>query len=372
MPYYNTAYRIRKWGRLPFRRGATLVVANHQHDFDSTVVVMWLNFDGPWRDPIYSAAGRRMFEPGFMTPRAAPLLAPLLRRWDPTPLFRALGLNPIENMLYARPISSIAWSVRQRHGDLPLAAVFEDAVLDRAGLHGARLSDLLDAKWFGVGLLPARIGEVLEPFRSEILARAREDVRADVARMEHLLRRDATLFLTAEGRYSVDGRMGRFREAFRRLAPLANVYLAPISYDVFRGPPFSMLFRIVGPVARDSAPDALAAARPVTVSQLMAEWLSSGPARVGADEAAAAIAARVAGLPAALFVDPELRREPSRVVRSALATMARLGVLQAEGDDYRLTDRRSHPQFPAVRDMLAFQRRFLEETLRRTVGCEEI
>jgi hypothetical protein len=218
MAYYNTAYRIRKWGRLPFRRGATLVVANHQHDFDSTVVVSWLNFDGAWRDPIYSAAGRRMFEPGFMTTRSTPFLGPVLRRWDPTPLFKALGLNPIENMLATRPISSFAWSVRQRHGDLPLSVVFSDAVLDRAGLQGSRLSDLLDAKWFEAGLTVARIREVSEPFRAEILARTRADVEHDLEGMEHLLRGGATFFLTAEGRYTVDGRMGGFREAFRRSA----------------------------------------------------------------------------------------------------------------------------------------------------------
>jgi hypothetical protein len=124
-----------------------------------------------------------------------------------------------------------------------------------------------------------------------------------------------------------------------------------------------MLFRIIGPVERDVAAVALAATRPVTVSQLTAEWLLTGPARIAADEASLAIAARIAALPPTLFVDSELRRAPSRAARAALTTMLRLGLLRRDGAAYRLGNRRAHPQFPAVDDMVAFQARFLDETL---------
>ncbi len=35
----HLAYRVRSWGRLPRRRGATLLIANHQHDFESPAIV---------------------------------------------------------------------------------------------------------------------------------------------------------------------------------------------------------------------------------------------------------------------------------------------------------------------------------------------
>jgi 1-acyl-sn-glycerol-3-phosphate acyltransferase len=362
MPYVNTAYRIRKWGRLPFRRGPTLVIANHQHDLETMAIVMWLSFEGPWRNPTFAASGRRMFEPGFMAQRI-PWLAPALRRVDATPLFRALGLDPIENELGSRPFASFAAAVRARHGDLSLDDVFEVAALERAGLRGRRISDLLTARHVRSARTYATMRDLRAPYRDEIRAETRALLDEDLARMENQLARGATLFLTPEGRYTRDGRMGTFREAFRRLAPLADVFVAPVSYDPFRGRRLSMLFRVVGPVKRSAAPDALAAARPVTVSQVLAEWLSSGAPRFSFDEAVSAVDRRLRALPQGLFIDPELRGDAQRVVRDALATMTRLGFLRAEAAAYRRGERTVHPQFPDVADMLAFQSRFFAETI---------
>jgi hypothetical protein len=48
---------------------------------------------------------------------------------------------------------------------------------------------------------------------------------------------------------------------------------------------------------------------------------------------------------------------------AALRYMTELGILVRAGDRYRLAATRRHPQFPLVDDIVAYQARFLEETL---------
>ena len=63
----HLAYRVRHWGKVPRRRGPTLIVANHQHDFESPAIVSTTTVEsGPWRHPIFTASSRRMYEPGFL------------------------------------------------------------------------------------------------------------------------------------------------------------------------------------------------------------------------------------------------------------------------------------------------------------------
>ncbi|MBV9233022.1 MAG: MFS transporter, partial [Candidatus Eremiobacteraeota bacterium] len=112
----HLAYRMRTWGALPRRRGPTLIVANHQHDFESPAIVSTTTVrSGPWRHPVFTASSRRMYEPGFMAERL-PWLSWMLRRVNAGPLFIALGMLPLENELGARQISAWAWSVQRRHG----------------------------------------------------------------------------------------------------------------------------------------------------------------------------------------------------------------------------------------------------------------
>ena len=119
-PIYMSTYRIRGWGRLPKRRGATLLINNHQHGLDTTALIMRLSVQGPWMQPIYMAGSRRLFEPGFMEV-SAPWIAYLLHFVDWAWMFRMLGVLPIENELRRRSLASFAWSVYTRHGDLPHA-----------------------------------------------------------------------------------------------------------------------------------------------------------------------------------------------------------------------------------------------------------
>ena len=121
--YTGIAHRVRGWGRMSRRRGATLVVINHQHPIESTTIVSRLGVQSSWRHPVFTSTGRRMWEPGFFVVEF-PWLPGFMRNVSPGPLFTTLGFMPIENQLYARPIASLALAVHRERGALRIAEVF--------------------------------------------------------------------------------------------------------------------------------------------------------------------------------------------------------------------------------------------------------
>jgi hypothetical protein len=141
-----------------------------------------------------------------------------------------------------------------------------------------------------------------------------------------------------------------------------------VSYDPFVARRLSMLYRVVRFGRLDEGGMAklkrtLAAIRPVVTSQLLGEWLASAPERFSEGDACTAVAQRLTTLPPTLFVEPELRRDPRAMVRAALPLMVGWNILERVADGYRLAARRTHPQFPFVEDIVAYQASFLEETL---------
>ncbi len=363
MFYFRLAYRIRHWGRLPLKRGPTLVLCNHQHDLDTTAVVAQLILDGPWYEPIFAAGSRRMFEPGFMGMRTR-WLRKLLRSANWTPMFRALGALPIENELRTRTIAAFAAAIEGRHGDVRLGDAFDGAALAALGEGAAdlRVSALGDPSLYSIGRdVLARLEDVREPFRREILAQTREDLEADLQRIEQTMARGVTFLLTPEGRYSTDGRMNRLRTTLWRLKPYATVYLASISYDPFVGRRLSMMFRVARPIDDDDLAASMAAGRPITTSQLVAAWLADSPSALTSASAERDVRERLRALPAGAFVDPDLLRAPDRMVRAALAGLAHLKILDPQTN--KLAGQRRHPQFPAVPDILAHQRNQFTETV---------
>ena len=202
----HLAYRMRSWGRLPRRRGATLLVANHQHDFESPAIVSDTTVrSGSWRHPIFTASSHRMYEPGFFADRI-PWLRFLLRRVNAGQLFVTLGMLPLENELGSRALAAFAFSVQRRHGALPLADVFEERVASRFP-SATKTSDLWRREFFGRARAVVKLATVREPYRREILEETRAGVDADLARLEDVVRRGGTFYLTPEGRYTTDGRM---------------------------------------------------------------------------------------------------------------------------------------------------------------------
>jgi hypothetical protein len=365
-PYFWTKNRIRTWGRLPWRRGATIVVMNHQYDLDTTAAPVMLMLGGPWNRRIFSGGSRRMFEPGFMTHRFNWLLSSF-SSLDATKLFNAIGIYPIENELRVRALRRLAGTVRRRHGDLTLGEVFHPAVLAKIGIEPtAKLSALDTKKWF-LAAEDARVSikSLREPYLGELLAEIRANIEPDYLTFERLLKEGNTLFMTPEGRYSPDGRLGPLLTQLPRLLPFAElVWLIGLSYDVFVGKRLSLLLNIAPPADPSDLPTSLKAVRPVTTSQIVGAWLDAlGGREFSAEELTKAVEASLASLPSNAFVDPELARAPRAMTRKAIEGLLRLGILARSGPGYRLTTNRRYPKFLDVKDMVAYQARFFEETL---------
>lgn len=363
LPYSATRMRIRQWGRLPFRRGPTILVVNHQHEDEGELIVLRTLVQGPWRAPVFTVNSRRMFEPGFLAERL-PWTARLTHRLDIGPFFRTIGLNPIENQLSARPLASLAREVRRAHGDLALREVVRDEVLETLGSRPERLSDLERVAYFTAGRAVVKLGQLREPYRREALAELRAGVDADIAHIVALLQRGATFYVTPEGTYSTDGRMHPLRGIIDNLIGLGDLWLAAIAFDVFRGRRLSMLYRVVrfgaGAHAADEVATALAAARPITASALVAAAVARRPSGGSRNELIATALALREELPPRIFVDPEVDARPERALDEALAHLVARGAFDA---GLARTGPLVDPRFPVVADMLAYQANFYDETL---------
>ena len=315
-----------------------------------------------WRYPIFTVSSRRMWEPGFFAERI-PWLSPFLRSVNAGPLFGALGMQPIENELSARPFVSIAYALVPRHSDPAVSDVFSEPARKRLGPIRT-LQDLLEPKHFAVGRERVKLTEINEPYRNEILEFTRAQIDGDLAHFENLQRAGGSVFLTPEGFYSGDGKLQRFRGALSRLAPLSQHWLIGISYDPFVGRRLSMLYRVVQADRAIPLEQQIKRARPVTASALLGSWLYADPSReFSAQEARAAVDEALRTLPAELFVDPELRTQPAGMVDGALAGLERMHIIVRHGDRYRLAETRRHPQFPRTADIVEYQFNFHRETL---------
>lgn len=355
--YVHVAYRVRGWGRFPARRGSTLVIANHQHDLESPALASTLSVTSrAWREPIFCASSRRMYEPGFLAVR---LRMPFLRRFNGGAIFYGIGLLPIENELGSRTIASLGWSAGLRHGRMPLVELFDERVASQFA-PGTTTADFWSRENFEKGQRYVRLSSLREPYRREELDAMRRTLDEDFARIVNVVASGGTFFLTPEGHYTTTGALLPMHGILDRLAPVAEqTYVAGVSYDVFVGRRLSMLYHIVKLEDRDRLRDTLAASRPITASQLLATYLDGYDAPIDDEAAIADVERQLRELPAELFVDPELRRNPRAMTRAALAGLRRLG------------DGKRHPQFPGVTDMVAFQATFLRETLAGAAALRE-
>lgn len=362
--YLRIAYRIRSWGRLPSDRGPSLVIANHQIDLDLMAMIASFVLRGGWRTPVLCACAKLMYEPGFMAVRI-PWLWRVFKNVNLGWLFEGMGLLPLENELQSRSIGRWAWGAQRRHGVLPLAEVFKPAVLESTGFAGIDTDDLFTSQYFKKAQETyVRLSDLVVAYRKEAFDEMKTGVEQDLQRIENALRRGATFLVTPEGEYTTTGLMLPFRGIWDRLLPVVeDVYVAGISYDPFVGKRLAQYYRLVLASSKATALDELKAARPVTVSALISEWLVSRSGSFTEDEAAASIAARVASLPRALFIEPRLARNPRGMAVCAVRRMSQLGILDRSGERYALGSKRTHPQFPGVEDVVTFQARFFGETL---------
>lgn len=362
--YMHAAYRIRRWGSLPRERGRTMIVSNHQIELDLMAVLARMVLTGGWRRPVLSPSAKLLHEPGFMAMRI-PWMWRFFYNANLGWMFEGLGLPPLENELQTRSIARWAWSVQRMHGVLPLETVFKPVALERFGVSGLTTKDLFRAEHFHHAQnTPVRISELQVVYRKEQFDLMRDGVERDLARIEDALKRGASFYVTPEGEYSTTGEMLPFRGIWDRLLPFTDdVYLAAISYDPFASRRLTQLYRFVRLNDRNEVVPELQAARPVTVSALLCEWLNGRMQPFTKDEAIAAVRERLGTLPAELFVDPELLAAPEARTAKALDVMSSFGVLRRNGDRYVLSERRKHPSFGDVGDIVDFQARFMAQTL---------
>jgi hypothetical protein len=362
-PWLTTRFRVRQWGRLPLRRGPTLLVTNHQHEDESEIVMERGFIQGPWRRPLFTASSRRMYEPGFFAGRM-PWLAPIARTLDASRLFVSLGMLPLENQLSSRPLISLAHDVRRTHGDRTLAEVFRDEALAPLGVGVSRISDLQRPPFFERAQTMTKVALLREPFRSESVAMLRRTIDEEVAFITEVVREGTTFFVTPEGDYSTNGRMRPLRGIMTHLAPIADVWLCAIAFDPFRGRRTSMLYRVLRPADPEDIATSLAAARPVTTSALIATFVHEHHREsFTASDVLTGIVRTRAALPKRLFVDPELDAARERVVREALDNLVRRGTLIEQDGHYRLGAVRTDRRFHGVEDTIAYHATFLSETI---------
>ncbi len=359
----HARHRVRSWGRLKRDRGGTLVVANHQTELEAMFVVSGIGMSSSWRHPVFAATGGRMWEPGFFAVRF-PWMFTLMRRISMAPLFRALGFMRIENELGARALTSIALIVKSRHGDdVLLRDVVTDDIADRFP-PGIPIAELWRRKYFTAAQDNVKLSKLREPFRTEIVEETRAQLNSDIAAMEEIVARGATFYLTPEGRYSTNGELLPLRGLLPRLSTYAQtIYLCGISYDTFRGKKTSVLYHVVELHDRNALKEELLAARPVTVTQLLAASLWQRTEPFTASQAVSVVERSLASLPPVLFVDPELKRNPQRVTHEALETMVREGLLTLdEAGAYRIA-KRTDPLFPNTDDIFGYHARFFAQTV---------
>ncbi len=362
--YVHVAYRIHAWGSLPRDRGPALVISNHQVELDLMGPFSSLALGSGRRRPVIAACAKLMYEPGFMAVRI-PWLWRIMKNVNFGWLFEGIGLLPLENELQSRSIARWAWGAQRRHGVLALEEVFKPAAIERTGVAGLTTAELFSAQHFKKAQETyVRLSELNVRYRKEAFDDMKDGVERDLQRFEDALDRGATFYVTPEGEYTKSGEMLPFRGIWDRMLPhVQQVYVAGISYDPFAGPRLRQYYRLVEAREKSSAIDDLKAARPVTTSALLAEWLIARSDAFTEEEAAAAIEARVASLPRELFVVPHLARSPRSAVRQAVTQMTQLGILRRTGDRFTLSELRVHAAFPGVDDIVAFQARFFGETL---------
>lgn len=362
--YLHAAYRIRSWGSMPRKRGPSLLIGNHQIDLDLMPIISRFILQGGWRSPVLTASAKLMFEPGFMAVRV-PWLWRMLKNVNLGWFFEGQGLMPLENELQSRSIGRWAWGAQRRHGVLPLSELLKPAALEKTGFADLNTDDLFSARYFKKAQETyVRLSELNVQFRKEAFDDMKEGVERDLQRIEDTLRRGATFLITPEGEYTTTGAMLPFRGIWDRLLPVVqHVFIAGISYDPFVGKRLAHYYRITEATDPAHAINELKASRPVTTSALLAEWLNSRSGEFTEAEAAGAIEARVASLPRALFIEPRLARDPRRMTVRAVRRLHELGIVKRSGERYVLGPKRTHPNFPGVEDIIAFQARFFGETL---------
>lgn len=314
--YVALVCRVRTQGLPPAHRRSLLVLTNHSHDLDGVIILSQLFVSAPLAARIRAVTSRRLFEPGFLSTIAPGPIRYLIGGFNVGAILRYLGAIPMENMPLARPLASWAFSVLQRHGNLCAAEVFTEEALQRiAPPRPQRLSDL-----WARGRRPQQgplfsILSLRTPYRAEEHQALRGQIANQMQTIAEAIQAGDTVYLTPEGKMSRTGRLGPFRAVLEALLPHAEgMALAAIAYDPWAGRRMEVLLHWQNVSPEQDLPTAMLAARPVTVSQVLASQLLQHPQGISETELVEAVrrdadgCATACGAPIHLLVARTLHR----------------------------------------------------------------
>ena len=188
-----------------------VLITNHQHVDEGEIVYARTHLLHP-HIPIVAVNSRRTFETGFFAARL-PWTAPFMRHVNPSPLWHAFGLLPIENHLHSRALISLAEEARRAHGDIALDTFLAADVVEKLGLSGRTLGDLWKPAYFARAQATVKLGNLNQPYRREALENFRATMTADIAAVTERVKAGATFYMTPEGDFSHDGFLRPLRTA---------------------------------------------------------------------------------------------------------------------------------------------------------------
>ncbi|PSR33127.1 MAG: hypothetical protein C7B46_11175 [Sulfobacillus benefaciens] len=280
--YVKLRYHVRVLGEIPAYYGATLVVGNHGHDIEGMAIPEILLKSRHFGDRVISAGSQRLMEPGFLPTRMPWPWGRWLSRINLGGLLWKLGVRPIENEPLFRPISSWGYTVFKSYGNLLITEVFIQEVVDfltQGQVPPMFLRDLWSPRYVAIAVTPRAVTILKEPYRKFCKDEIRQRVRRQMDDILSSVGPGDVLYLTPEGRYTEDGRLGRFRHFwYEAVEHIPNVVLAATSYDLLRPGSLHMWIHFSAWNHHDEASSVLTSIRPMTASHLVAHVLKCCPA----------------------------------------------------------------------------------------------
>ncbi len=364
-PYVRARYRVHVTGHLPRHRRSLLVAGNHGQDIEGLVVPLMIFRTRPFGRRVISAGSERLFEPGFSPTRLPAPWGEWLSSINLGSILWMLGVRPIENEPLYRPLTSWAYHVFRHYGNLPIDEVFSAEVLERAALdsrHCARrlhLRDLWSRRYVQTAVVPHGITALLEPYRNAAKTSLAAHIRQQIADLLHAVRAGDVLYLTPEGRYTANGRVGRFRQLWedaRRQIP--DTVLAATAYDLLRPGPLHVWIVLDAHAPGTDGRTAVMALRPLTASHLVAHAAAGAARWSSPDNLREEAQAALAHLPPGCRIAGDLARRPEAALAQAAAYVWEWKQRHPEPDQ-PITD----PRFPHVPDLMQYYGNQWNETM---------
>jgi hypothetical protein len=345
LAYNRVRYRVHILGRPPREGERLLVVANHAHDLEGMVIPTALVRYRGIRRPVISAGSARIFEPGFMTERIPGRWARYTARWNVGGIVRLLGVRPIEDHPLSRPLASWAYLVFKHCGNVELTRVFDPVHLPPALPSAGRLSTAWHPRYVRAMRQEATISALTPDVRQWVRSHLRRQIEDDLAVFLDLLDKGYAVYTTPEGRFTVDGRLNRFRASLASMREKAGrVVVAGVSYDVLCPGKLAMWVEFEQPRWPDRLDWSVVVARPLTAAHLVIQARLAQP-HIPSEDVIRGAKALLDDVEGKAVIVEEVLKNPDRTLHTALAELARRSGL---GD--QLTDER----FPFVEDFVSY------------------